>query len=261
MLQCSTDTKSISPTPNTPQPPRSHTTMSASFTWKTTAEEAAKTFASEIKGKIGEYFFSCTFGEFRVNNTHAPHLPVLVTGVSNRSLGQETVRVLAPYAKTIIVASRSKERYVAAKVYQKFPVSPSCFVLGSTLPSKAHARRTPLLISASSLLTSRLKSPSVLLLPKYLLSSSRSTSVYHECEPLASAHLVYLYIGRDQQCCRTPVQHACAHGTRIRSSSRRESSRPLPLQLLDLPCDPRRRIGGRPCTRGHCRLSRCPLHG
>lgn len=37
---------------------------------------------------------------------------VVVTGVSPGSLGAETVQVLAPYAKTIIVASRSIERFV-----------------------------------------------------------------------------------------------------------------------------------------------------
>ena len=36
---------------------------------------------------------------------------VLVTGVSPNSIGTETVRVLAPYAKTIIAASRSIARY------------------------------------------------------------------------------------------------------------------------------------------------------
>lgn len=60
---------------------------STTFTWKTTAEEVAKTFQEQIKDKI-----------------------VLVTGVSPKSLGEETVRVIAPYAKTIIVASRSTQR-------------------------------------------------------------------------------------------------------------------------------------------------------
>lgn len=36
-----------------------------------------------------------------------------MTGVSPKSLGAETVRVIAPYAKTIIVASRSRERSVS----------------------------------------------------------------------------------------------------------------------------------------------------
>lgn len=42
---------------------------------------------------------------------------VLVTGASPKSLGAETVRVLAPYAKTIIIASRSKERYRLSSVF------------------------------------------------------------------------------------------------------------------------------------------------
>lgn len=47
-------------------------------------------------------FASCLTGYF----------PVLITGVSPKSMGTETVRVMAPYAKTIIVASRSITRYV-----------------------------------------------------------------------------------------------------------------------------------------------------
>ncbi|KAI0067243.1 NAD-P-binding protein [Artomyces pyxidatus] len=58
-----------------------------SWTNKTTAQEAALALQNEIKGKN-----------------------VLVTGVSPRSLGAETVRVLAPYANTIILASRNRSR-------------------------------------------------------------------------------------------------------------------------------------------------------
>jgi NAD(P)-dependent dehydrogenase (short-subunit alcohol dehydrogenase family) len=58
-----------------------------SYSWNTTGQQAAEQLRAQIKDKV-----------------------VLVTGVSPKAVGTETVRVLAPYAKTIIVASRSKQR-------------------------------------------------------------------------------------------------------------------------------------------------------
>lgn len=58
-----------------------------SFTWKTTAVEAAAAFQDQIRGKV-----------------------VLITGASAKSIGQENVKALAPYAETIIVAGRSQQR-------------------------------------------------------------------------------------------------------------------------------------------------------
>ncbi|KAI0046177.1 NAD(P)-binding protein [Auriscalpium vulgare] len=59
----------------------------STWTLKTTAIAAASALQNEIRGTN-----------------------VLVTGVSLKSLGAETVRVLAPYAKTIILAARSQSK-------------------------------------------------------------------------------------------------------------------------------------------------------
>ncbi|KAI0044170.1 NAD(P)-binding protein [Auriscalpium vulgare] len=59
----------------------------STWTLQTTAQGAAIALRDQIRGKN-----------------------VIVTGVSQKSLGAETVRVLAPYAKTIILASRSQAK-------------------------------------------------------------------------------------------------------------------------------------------------------
>ncbi|KAI0052268.1 NAD(P)-binding protein [Auriscalpium vulgare] len=59
----------------------------STWTLETTAEDAAFALRDQIRGKN-----------------------VVVTGVSPKGLGAETVRVLAPYAKTIILAGRSQAK-------------------------------------------------------------------------------------------------------------------------------------------------------
>ncbi|KAI0065618.1 NAD(P)-binding protein [Artomyces pyxidatus] len=79
----------------------------ASWNAKTTAQEAASVLQNEIKGKN-----------------------VLITGVSPHSLGAETVRALAPYAKTIIIASRTRSKVdeVIAEVKTDAPSASFIFV-------------------------------------------------------------------------------------------------------------------------------------
>ena len=81
-----------------------------SYSWNTTAQQAAEQLSAQIKGKTG-MLVSVLPRRPEPYPYRISHL-VLVTGVSPKAVGTETVRVLAPYAKTIIVASRSKQRSV-----------------------------------------------------------------------------------------------------------------------------------------------------
>lgn len=79
-----------------------------SYSYKTTAQQAAEHLRAQIGGKVGtrRILLDASIRFLIVSCL------VLVTGVSPKAVGTETVRVLAPHAKTIIVASRSKQRSV-----------------------------------------------------------------------------------------------------------------------------------------------------
>jgi hypothetical protein len=77
---------------------------SPSFSYTTTAEEVATAFSDEIKGKNGTLSIVVL----------PPHqLPtVLITGTSINGLGFEAARVLAKYAKLVVITGYNEERSV-----------------------------------------------------------------------------------------------------------------------------------------------------
>lgn len=78
------------------------------YSSKSTASEVATVLKDEIKGKNGEPLIS----RGALNKANVGLYIVLITGVSPSSLGEETVRALAPYANLIIAASRNLIRQV-----------------------------------------------------------------------------------------------------------------------------------------------------
>jgi hypothetical protein len=77
---------------------------SPSFSYTTTAEEVATAFSDEIKGKNGTLSIVVL----------PPHQlpPVLITGTSINGLGFEAARVLAKYAKLVVITGYNEERSV-----------------------------------------------------------------------------------------------------------------------------------------------------
>lgn len=78
------------------------------YSSKSTASEVATVLKDNIRGKNGKPLIS----RGASNNANFALYLVLITGVSPSSLGEETVRVLAPYANLIIAASRNRARQV-----------------------------------------------------------------------------------------------------------------------------------------------------
>lgn len=79
----------------------------SAFNKDTTGEEVATFLKSEIQGKNSMpllFFFLAAWYDLTMN------IPVLLVGATVKSLGGEFLRVVAPYAKSIWVAGRSKER-------------------------------------------------------------------------------------------------------------------------------------------------------
>ncbi|KAF7338948.1 Short-chain dehydrogenase/reductase family protein [Mycena venus] len=73
-----------------------------SFSFTTTAEEVATTFSDEIKGKNG------TLTVIVLLPYQLP--PVLITGTSIDGIGFETARVIAKYAKLVVITGYNEER-------------------------------------------------------------------------------------------------------------------------------------------------------
>lgn len=140
------------------------------FGEKTTAAEIATAYQDSIRGKNGKtvsFGSGCSFVVLTLCTC-----VVVITGVSPNSLGAADVEALAPYAKTIIVASRSVERYET--LLRKLTQGLLLTVFPSELrnPFPKHAKQPLQLISVQCPSTSRRVLPFVMLRRRFLALSS-----------------------------------------------------------------------------------------
>ncbi|KAJ7661823.1 NAD-P-binding protein [Mycena olivaceomarginata] len=81
------------------------TATEPTFSFATTAEEVATAFSNEIKGKNGGLSVSHSHSRYDFNP-----VPVLFTGSSIGGLGFEIARVIAKYAKLVVITGYDEER-------------------------------------------------------------------------------------------------------------------------------------------------------
>ncbi|KAK6969117.1 hypothetical protein R3P38DRAFT_3505215 [Favolaschia claudopus] len=104
----------------------SSTTTLPTFSFNTTAEEVANVFADEIRGKT-----------------------VLITGTSLKGIGFETARVIAKYAKLLIIAGYNEERLkLSEDAIKKETPSANIYRLTVDLSSLASVRKAAAEVNA-----------------------------------------------------------------------------------------------------------------